>query len=119
MESAAKASGTDHRASVETSLSKNFLFQSMETYISRVTAAGQMTLPKKVRLSLGIDRAEYVEVAVVGRSVIIRRLREEEEFLKTIRLKVKKTGLTRAKLQEIVEESRVHTWKRRHATTLR
>jgi len=91
----------------------------METYVSRVTAAGQMTLPKKVRKSLGIDGAEYVEVAMVGRAAVIRRLREEDEFLRTIRRKIKKTGLTRAKLREIVEETRKQTWKRRYAQTVR
>jgi AbrB family looped-hinge helix DNA binding protein len=91
----------------------------METYVSRVTAAGQMTLPKKVRRSLGIEGAEYVEVAMVGRAAIIRRLREEDEFLRSIRRKIKKSGLTRAKVQEIVEETRKRTWKRRNAQTLR
>ena len=91
----------------------------MESYVSKVTAAGQLTLPKKIRKSLGIDRAEYVEVAMVVRAAVIRRLRDEDEFLEAIRRKVRKSGLTRARLEKILEESRERTWKRRYAKALR
>ena len=91
----------------------------MESYVSKVTAAGQLTLPKKVRRSLGIDGAEYVEVTMVGRAAVIRRLRDEDEFLEAIRRKVRKSGLTRARLEKILEESRERTWKRRYVKALR
>ena len=54
----------------------------MESYISKVTSAGQLTLPKKVRKGLGLKGSEYVEVALLGKAVVIRRLREEDELLR-------------------------------------
>ena len=77
----------------------------MESYISKVTSAGQLTLPKKVRKGLGLKGSEYVEVALLGKAVVIRRLRKEDELLETIRRKVKKSGLTRARLQDLQEPS--------------
>ena len=100
-------------------ISKDFLCQGMETYISKVTSAGQLTLPKKVRRSLGIRDVEFVEVAVVGRAAVIRRLREEDVVLRSLWRTVKKSGITRARLQEIAQKSRERTWKRRYAETVR
>ena len=76
----------------------------METYVSKVTSAGQLTLPKRIRKALGLGGRDYVEVALVGRTAVIRRLREDEEFLESISKKVKKTGLTRARMQELLDE---------------
>jgi AbrB family looped-hinge helix DNA binding protein len=78
----------------------------MESYISKVTSAGQLTLPKKIRKGLGLKGGEYVEVALLGKAVVIRRLQEEDEMLKVIRRKVRKSGLTRARVQELVDEAR-------------
>ena len=100
-------------------ISKNSLFRTVESYVSKVTAAGQLTLPKKARSALGIEGSDYVEVALVGRSIVIRRLREEEEFLAAIRKQVKKSGLTRARVNEIVKETRKQLWKERYAQAVR
>lgn len=91
----------------------------METYISKVTSAGQLTLPKKIRKELGLKASDYVEVALLGRAVVIRRLREEDELLDTIRRKVKKSGLTRARLQELLDEAREKVWKKRYREAVR
>ena len=91
----------------------------METYISKVTSAGQLTLPKKIRKELGLKGSDYVEVALLGRAVVIRRLREEDELLDTIRRKVKKSGLTRARLQELLDEAREKVWKKRYREAVR
>jgi len=90
----------------------------VESYISKVTSAGQLTLPKKVRKGLGLKGSEYVEVALLGKTAVIRRLREEEEVLETIRRKVKRSGLTRARLQELLKEARKRTWKKRYREAL-
>lgn len=86
--------------------SKNSSHVLMELYISKVTSAGRFTLPKKIRKVLGLKGSEYVEVALLGKAVVIRRLREEDEMLKVIRRKVRKSGLTRARVQELVDEAR-------------
>src|SRR2546427_11862148 len=84
--------------------SNEFLFGLVESYISKVTSAGQLTLPKKIRKALGLKERDYVEVALVGRTAVIRRLREEEEFLDSIKREVKKNGLTRARLEQTLPE---------------
>src|SRR3989449_1525330 len=99
--------------------SNEFLFDLVEAYISKVTAAGQLTLPKKIRKALGLKERDYVEVALVGRTAIIRRLREDEEFLDSITRKVKKTGLTRARLEQILHEVKKESWKKRYREAVR
>ena len=91
----------------------------MESYISKVTSAGQLTLPKKIRKGLGLKGSEYVEVALLGKAVVIRRLREEDELLDSIRRKVKKSGLTRTRLKELVDEAGRKAWKRRYGQSAR
>src|SRR5439155_7079869 len=59
---------------------RNPYFPDVESYISKVTTAGQLTLPKKIRKALGLGGPDYVEVALVGRTAVIRRLREDDEF---------------------------------------
>lgn len=98
---------------------RNSYFALVESYISKVTSAGQLTLPKKIRKALGLEGRDYVEVSLVGRTAIIRRLREEEEFLESIAKKVKKTGLTRARMQEILKEVKRETWKKRYREAVR
>ncbi len=100
-------------------ISKKFLFVIMESYVSKVTSAGQLTLPKKIRKALGLEGRDYVEVALVGRTAVIRRLREEEEFLNLISKRVKKTGLTRARMQELLDEVKKDAWKKRYREAVR
>jgi len=91
----------------------------VESYISKVTTAGQLTLPKKIRKALGLGGPDYVEVALVGRTAVIRRLREDDEFLEAISKKVKKTGLTRARMQELLDEVKKDAWKKRYREAVR
>lgn len=91
----------------------------MESYISKVTTAGQLTLPKKIRKALGLGGQDYVEVALVGRTAVIRRLREDEEFLDAIARKVKKTGMTRARMRELLDEVKKDAWKKRYREAVR
>ncbi|TLZ76219.1 MAG: hypothetical protein E6K07_09035 [Methanobacteriota archaeon] len=98
---------------------RNPYFPHVESYISKVTTAGQLTLPKKIRKALGLGGPDYVEVALVGRTAVIRRLREDDEFLEAISKKVKKTGLTRARMQELLDEVKKDAWKKRYREAVR
>ncbi len=100
-------------------ISKESLFVDVESYVSKVTTAGQLTLPKKIREALGLGGQDYVEVALVGRTAVIRRLREDDEFLEAISKKVKKTGLTRARMQELLDEVKRDAWKKRYREAVR
>jgi len=95
-------------------ISKDFLDALVDSYVSKVTSAGQLTLPKKVRRELGLEGVEYVEVAIVGRAAVIRRLRDEDDVLRAIRQKVRKSGLTRARVDELVGDAKRRAWTKRY-----
>ena len=78
----------------------------MATYVSKVTSAGQVTIPKRVREALDLDEEDFVEFARVGTAVLIRKLRARQDRVAAIRAKVRRSGLTRERVDRIVEETR-------------
>jgi AbrB family looped-hinge helix DNA binding protein len=83
----------------------------MLAYVSKVTSAGQLTIPKQVRRRLGLEASSLVVLDEVGDVVLLRRFEADEEALRILRKKVKKTGLTRVRVNEIVERERTKLWK--------
>ena len=83
-----------------------------ETYISKVTSVGQITLPKEVRDQLGIGQDDYVVIEKIGDTYYIRKFQGEKRLLALIREKVKKSGITRQRLQQIVEEESQTAWQK-------
>jgi len=81
------------------------------SYVSKVTSAGQITLPKKVRDALGVGPDSYVILDTMGETVILRKMDADQDTLKRIREKVRKTDLTQERVEEIVEEERSKLWK--------
>lgn len=75
-------------------------------YVSRLTSAGQLTIPKPIREKLGLRAASLVVLDEVGDVVLLRRFEAEEETLRLLRKKLRKTGLTRARVNEIIERER-------------
>jgi len=80
-------------------------------YVSKLTSAGQLTIPKKIRQKLGLRRASFVVLDEVGDVVLLRRLEADEDTLRILRNKLRKTGLTRTRVNEIVERERGKLWK--------
>jgi len=91
----------------------------VESYIRKVTSTGQLTLPKKIRKALGLKGDEYVEVTILGRAAVIRRLREDDAMLPAIRSKIKKSGVTRARVRELVDDAARKAWKKRYREAVR
>jgi AbrB family looped-hinge helix DNA binding protein len=83
----------------------------MSTYVSKVTTAGQVTIPKKIREGLDIDDEDLLEFAMFGDAVLMRKLKASKAKLDAIRAKVRRLGLTRERVNEIVEEVRKERWK--------
>lgn len=83
-----------------------------EAYISKVTSVGQITLPKEVRDELGIGQDDYVVIEKIGDTYLIKKFQGEKRLLALIREKVKKSGVTRRRLQEIVEEESKAAWEK-------
>jgi AbrB family looped-hinge helix DNA binding protein len=73
-----------------------------ESYVVKVSSVGQVTLPKEIRDELGLDRDDYVIIEKIGNSYFIKKLDEENDLLEKIREKVKKSGITREQLDEII-----------------
>jgi len=89
------------------------------SYVSKVTSAGQVTLPKKVRDALGIGPGSYIVVDAVGEAAILRKMDVDHDTLEKIREKVRKTGLTRKRVEEIVEDERAKLWNKGREKGLR
>ncbi len=89
------------------------------SYVSKVTAAGQVTIPKRVRDALGVGPGSYVLLDTLGEAAVLRKMDVDQDTLKEIREKVKKTGLTRKRVEEIVEEERRRLWKETREKGLR
>jgi AbrB family looped-hinge helix DNA binding protein len=80
-------------------------------YVSRVTSAGQLTIPKEIRRRLGLQASSLVVLDEVGDVVLLRRFETNEATLTVIRNKLRKTGVTKRRVNEIVERERARLWK--------
>lgn len=80
-------------------------------YVSKLTSAGQLTIPKEIRRRLGLQASSLVILDEVGDVVLLRRFETDEATLAVIRNKIKKTGLTKRRVNEIVERERAKLWK--------
>ena len=85
-----------------------------EAYVCKVTSVGQVTLPKQVRAELGVGEDDYVIIEKIGETYFIKKLHGEKRLLAIVREKVKKSGITRERLQEIVEEETQAAWEKTH-----
>ncbi len=93
--------------------SRDSLYGPVAFYV-KVTSAGKLTLPKKVREGLGLRGSGYVRVALLGKAVVIRRVYPEDKFFDDLRAKVKRVGLTRARMRELVDEAGREAWRKHH-----
>jgi len=80
-------------------------------YVSKLTSAGQLTIPKEIRRRLGLQASSLIVLDEVGDIVLLRRLEADEKVLQLLRNKLRKTGMTRTRVNEIVERERAKLWK--------
>jgi len=90
----------------------------MDAYISRVSSQGQVTLPKQVRKMLKVDKEDYLEFDIIGKAIVLKKVKIEDETLKTIRDRIKKSGLKRKDLDEIIKECKKEVWEETYGKTL-
>jgi len=83
------------------------------TYISKVTSAGQITIPKKVRETLRLSDNDFVEFSEIGGAVMIQKLKARRDKVRKIRARIKRSGLTKERVEAIVEETREELWRNR------
>lgn len=53
----------------------------METYLSKITSKGQITLPKTIREKLKFRTGEYLELQIRGRELVIKTASSKSEDL--------------------------------------
>jgi AbrB family looped-hinge helix DNA binding protein len=80
-------------------------------YVSKLTSAGQLTIPKKIRKRLGLQASSLLVLDEVGDVILLRRFEADQATLRLLRSKLRKTGLTRTRVNEIVERERAKLWK--------
>lgn len=85
-----------------------------EAYVCKVTSVGQITLPKEVREEMEVGGEDFVILEKVGETYFLRKVGVEKTILKRVRAKVKKSGITREKLTEILEEVSERAWRKTH-----
>lgn len=52
------------------------------SYVSKVTSAGQVTLPKKVREALGVGPSSYVVMDALGKAAVLRKGNDSKRWFK-------------------------------------
>lgn len=85
--------------------------ESGRPYVSKVTAKGQVTIPKEIRDRLGLERGEYVVWEPRGEGVVMERAtvspaEEFEELADRIAKRLKKQGITRDQVEEAIRWAR-------------
>lgn len=85
----------------------------MSNYVSKVTQAGQITIPKSIRESLGLGDEDFVEFTQVGDAVLMQKLKASKGKVEAIRSKIRRSGITRERVEAIVEETRGRLYRMR------
>ena len=76
-----------------------------EIYVSKVTSAGQISLPKSLRDNLGINE-DYVVVEPVGDAILLRKIKSiKDEIFEYFENEAKIKGVTKEKLRKALEKS--------------
>jgi len=85
----------------------------MSSYVSKVTQAGQITIPKSIRESLGLGDEDFVEFTQVGDAILMQKLKASKGKVEAIRRKIRRSGITRERVEAIVEETRGRLYRTR------
>ena len=76
-----------------------------DVYVSKVTAAGQISLPKALRDALGIDE-DYIVIEPFGDALILRKVRSmKDEIFGYFEKVAKVKGITKEKLEKALKKS--------------
>jgi len=86
----------------------------MSSYVSKVTQAGQITIPKSIRESLGLGDEDFVEFTQVGDAILMQKLKASKGKVDAIRRKIRRSGMTRERVEAIVEQTRGRLYRTRH-----
>lgn len=85
----------------------------MSGYVSKVTSAGQITIPKDLRETLDLNDDDFVEFTQVGDAVLMQKLKASKGKVDAIRKKIRRSGMTKERIEEIVEGTRRQLWRQK------
>jgi AbrB family looped-hinge helix DNA binding protein len=76
-----------------------------DLYVSKITAAGQVSIPKEVRGNMGLEEG-YVSIEPHKDRIIMRKIRSFKEDLAYFRKEAKRREIARADVQKAIDEVR-------------
>ena len=83
-------------------------------YISKVTKAGQISIPKQLRADMGLKEAEYVSMEPRAGSVLMRKVASSEDPFEYFGRLAKEKGITPADVDKAIREVRASLMKERY-----
>lgn len=76
-----------------------------DIYVSKVTSAGQISLPKALRESLDIEE-DYIIIEPFGDALLLRKIKSmKEEIYEYFEKEAKLKGITKEKLEKALRKS--------------
>jgi AbrB family looped-hinge helix DNA binding protein len=76
-----------------------------DVYVSKVTSAGQISLPKALREALGIEE-DYIVIEPFGDALLLRKIKSmKEEIYEYFEKEAKIKGITKEKLEKALKKS--------------
>ncbi len=77
-----------------------------DVYVSKVTRAGQISIPKALRDALGIEE-DYVVIEHLGDTLLLRKIKSiRDETFEYFEKEAKAKGITRDKLEKALSKSK-------------
>ena len=81
------------------------------TEVVKVTSKGQLTLPVKMRNSIGLEKGSYLLVEQVGDYILMKKAEiRMKEIQKIFNAEAKKKNITKAKLLKTLNEVQGEQW---------
>lgn len=77
-------------------------------YTVAITKSGQMTLPKELRIFLGVDGMGHVTIEKLEDKVVIKKRMSDEEFVAGLEAIHKKHGSSGKKMPDVIDTIRAY-----------
>lgn len=76
-----------------------------EVYVSKVTSAGQISLPKELRVAMGIGE-DYIIIEPFGDALLLRKVKSmRDELFDYFEKETKAKGITKEQLESAVKKA--------------
>jgi len=83
-------------------------------YVSKVTSAGQISLPKEIRAMFGLSSGEYVSLEPKENTLVLQKINGASDPLEHFRQEAARKGITRAQVARAIKSVRAELVKERY-----